>query len=107
VEQLLVVLGELSGPRHRVHQRGGDGGVEHRPTRRHLPDGPGQLVAFGDSVLEEVGVARRALGEEGDGVLGVFVLGEDDDTGAGVALAELLGRVDPLSLERRWHADVG
>jgi hypothetical protein len=52
-------------------------------------------------------VARRALGQQRDRVLRVLVLGQHHDAGAGVPLAHLLGRVDALPLERRWHADVG
>ena len=66
-----------------------------------------ELVALGDAVLQQVGVAGRAVGEQRDRVLGVVVLREDDDAGAGVALAQLLGRVDALVLEARRHADVG
>ena len=58
-------------------------------------------------VLQQVGVAGGALAQQRDGVLGVVVLGEDHHAGAGVALAQLLGRVDALALERRRHADVG
>ena len=65
-----------------------------------------ELVALGQAVLQQVGVAGRAVGEQRDGVLGVVVLAEDHDAGAGLALADLLGRVDALALEGRRHADV-
>ena len=100
--------GEIAFDRaHRVDQGADDRGVEHRAAGGHLADGPGELVALGDPVLQQVGVPGRALGQERDGVVGVVVLREDDDAGAGVALADLLAAVDALVLEVRRHADVG
>ena len=90
-----------------AHQRVDDLGVEHRAAGGHRADGLDQLVALGHPVLQQVGVAGGALGQQRDGVLGVVVLGQDHDAGAGVALAHLLGRLDALVLEGGRHADVG
>ena len=84
-----------------------DGRVERVTPGRHGPDGIDQLVALGDMVLQEVAVPGRALGQERDGVLGVVVLREHDHAGPGMALAHLLGRIDPLTVERGRHPDVG
>ena len=90
-----------------LHQRLDDLGVEHRPAGGDLAHGPGELVALGDPILQQVGVTGGAVAEERDDVFGVVELRQDDHAGAGVALAQLLGRVDALALERRGHADVG
>ena len=58
-----------------------------------------QLVAFGDAVLQEVRVPGGAVGEQRDRVLGIVVLREHDDAGAGMPFAELLRGVDPLALK--------
>ena len=107
VQQVLVGRGEAGVVGDRLHQRLDDLRVEHRAAGRHLAHCPGELVALADPVLEEVGVAGGAVAEQGDGVVGVVVLRQHDHAGAGVALAELLGRVDALPLEARRHADVG
>ena len=70
-------------------------------TARHEP------VAVADAVLQEICVTGRALGEQRDRVLRLVVLREDDDAGARMPLAHELGRLDPLVLEVRRHADVG
>jgi hypothetical protein len=105
-QQVVVVRGQLVRALHRAHERADDRGVEHRAAGRHLPDGPGQLVALGDAVLQQVGVAGGALRQERDGVVRIVVLREDDHAGAGVALADLLAGVDALPLEVRRHPDV-
>ena len=84
----------------RLHERLDDLRVEHRAAGRDLAHGARELVALGDAVLQEVGVARRAVGEQRDRVLGVVVLRQHDHAGARVALAQLLRRVDALLLER-------
>ena len=84
-----------------------DGRVERGPPGRDRADGIDELVTFGDVVLQEVAVARRTLGEQRHGVLGVVVLRQDHDAGTRVTLAHLLGRVDAFAVERRRHADVG
>ena len=94
-------------PGDRVHERLDDRRVEHRSAGRDLAHRAGELVALGDAILQEVRVPGRAVGEERDRVLGVVVLREHDDAGAGVALAQLLGGVDALPLEGGRHADVG
>ena len=48
--------------------------------------------------FKQVRVAGGALGEQRDGVLGVVVLAEDHDTGAGMTLADLLAGVDALRM---------
>ena len=106
-EQLLLGRAEPAVGGHRPHQRLDDGGVERGAAGGHGPDGVDELVALGDVVLQQVAVAGGALGQQRDRVLGIVVLGEDHDAGAGVALADLLGRVDALALERRRHPDVG
>ena len=70
-------------------------------TARH------ELVAVADAVLQQVRVPGGAVGQQRDRVLGLVVLREHDDAGAGVALAHELGRLDALVLEARRHADVG
>ena len=107
LEQGLLVGGQPADPGDRVHERLDDRRVEHRAAGGDLAHGPGELVALGDAVLEEVGVAGGAVGQQRDRVLRVVVLRQHDDAGAGVALAELLGRVDALPLERGRHPDVG
>ncbi len=105
LEQALV-LGAQPARAHRAHQRRHDHRVEHRATRGDLADRPRQLVAFGDAILEQIGVAGGALGQQRHRVLRIVELAEDHDTGPGVALADLLGGVDPFALEVRWHPDV-
>ena len=107
-EQLLVLRREPAVVRDRLHEPVDDRRVERGAAGGHRADGLHQLVALGDAVLQQVGVAGRALAQQGDGVLGVVVLREHDDAGARVvALAHLLGRLDALALEARRHADVG
>ena len=93
--------------RHRADQGVDDGRVEGVAPGGHGADRVDQLVALGDVVLQQVAVAGRALGQQRDGVLGIVVLREDDDAGPGMALAHLLGGVDPLPVEGRRHPDVG
>ncbi len=106
-EERLFDVGELAVRSDRAHQRLDDGGVEGGAAGRDHADGFDELVALGEVVLQEIAVAGRTLGEQRHGVLGVVVLREDHDAGTGVALAHLFGRVDPLAVERRRHADVG
>ena len=106
LEQFVVVRAEPAGPSDRVDQGRHDHGIEHRTARRHLADRPGELVALGNAVLQQVCVARGTFGEQRHRVVGVVVLAEDDDAGAGVALADLLAGIDALGLEVRRHADV-
>ncbi len=106
LEQFVVIGTEAAGSPDRVDQRRHDHGVEHRATGGHLADRSGELVALGDAVLQEVGVPGGAFGEQRHRVVGVVVLAEDDDAGAGVTLADLLAGVDALGLEVRRHADV-
>ena len=107
MQELLVVGGEAGIVGDRSHQGVDDLRVDHRPAGRDLADGPRELVALGDAVLEEVGVPGCALAEQRDGVVGVVVLGEHHDSGARVALPQLLRRVDAFLLEARRHPDVG
>ena len=67
------------------HEGVDDGRVEQGAAGGHGADGVDELVALGQPVLQQVGVAGGALAEQGHGVLGVVVLGEDHDAGAGVA----------------------
>ena len=75
---------------------------------RHLADRPSELVALGDAVLQQVGVAGRAFLEQRHRVLGVVVLREHDDAGAGVPLAQISFAA---SMPSRWnvgrHPDIG
>ena len=82
-------------------------GVEHAAAGRDLAHRPHELVAVADAVLQQVRVARGAVGEQRDRVLGLVVLREDDHAGAGVAHAHELGRLDAFVLEVRRHPDVG
>ena len=91
----------------RADQGVDDGGVERRPPGGHRPHRVDQLVALGDVVLQQVAVTGRALGHQGDGVLGVVVLGQDDHAGTRAPLADLAGGLDPFPLEGGRHPDVG
>ena len=91
----------------RLGQRLHDLGVEHRSAGRHLPDGPGQLVALGDPVLQQVGHPRGPLGQQGHRICRVVELGQDDHAGPGVSPADLGRRLDPLPGEVGRHPDVG
>ncbi len=107
VQQRLLGFAQVPGVGDGVHHRLDDGGVEHRAAGGDGPHRPGQLVALGDVVLQEIGTPRRALVEQRDGVLGVVELRQDDDAGPGVALADLVRRLDALVLEAGGHPDVG
>ena len=100
LQQPLLVGGEPADSGHGVHERLDDLGIEHRTAGRDLAHGARELVALGDAVLQQVGVPGGAVGEERDRVFGIVVLRQDDHTGSGMALAQLLGRVDALALER-------
>ena len=101
LQQVLLVGGQPADPGDRVHERLDDLGIEHRAAGRDLAHGAGELVALGDPVLQEVRVAGGAVGEQRDRVFGIVVLRQHDDAGAGMALAELLRRVDALRAGRR------
>jgi hypothetical protein len=106
-EQLLLGGQQAAGRDDRLDQRLDDRWVEGRAARGDAADGVGELAAFRDAVLEQVAVASRPLGEQRDRVLRVVVLGQHDDAGARVALADLLRRVDALTVERGWHPYIG
>ena len=106
-EQCLLGGQQAAVGNDRGDQRLDDRRVERRAARRHHPDRVDQLAALGNAVLEQVAVARRALGQQRHRVLGVVVLGEHHDPGPRVALAHLAGGVDALARERRRHPDVG
>ncbi len=71
-----------------------------------LGDRPDQLVDVAQPLLQQVGLALRAVPQQLQGVLGVMVLGEDDDADVGVVLPQVPGQRDPLCRVGRWHADV-
>ena len=48
----------------RPHERLDDSRIEHRTAAGHRADGAEQLVPFRDPILQEVGVAGRALTEK-------------------------------------------
>ena len=106
-QQLLFRRAQVAGVGDGVHHRLHDGGVEHRPARGDGPHRPGQLVALGHVVLQQVRTPRRALVEQRDGVLGVVELRQDHDAGPGVPLADLVGGLDAFLLEVGGHPDVG
>ena len=106
-EQLLLGGAQVAVARDRLDELVDDAGIEGRAARGHGPHGVDQLVALGDAILEQVAVAGRPFGQQRDRVLGVVELAEDHDAGARVQLADHLGRLDPLALEARRHADVG
>ena len=106
-QELLLGVAQVAGVGDGMHHRLHDGGVEHRPSRGDGPHGPGQLVALGHVVLQEVRAPRRPFVEQRDGVLGVVELRQDHDAGAGMALADLVGGLDALVLEAGGHPDVG
>ena len=106
LQQRALGVGELARATDRVDEGGDDRRIEHRAAGRHLADGAGELIALGDVVLQQVGVARGAFREQGDGVVGIVVLAEDHDARARMALADPLAGVDALALEARRHADV-
>ena len=107
LEELFLIRSEIGPQAGGSHQRLDDPGIEHRAAGRHLADGSKQLIAVRHPVLQQVGVAGRAFTQQGDGVIRLVVLGEHDDTGARVALSNLLRRFDPLPLEGRRHPDIG
>ena len=88
-------------------ERVDDGRIERVAAGGDGPDRVDQLIALRDVILQEVPVAGRALGQQGHGVFGVVVLGEDDYAGPRMPLAHLLGGVDALAVELRRHPDVG
>ena len=54
----------------------------------------GELISFGHPILEEIGVAGGLFLEQGDRILGIAVLGQDHDAGAGMALRHPMGGLD-------------
>ena len=106
-EQFLLGREQAARRDDRLQQRLDDRRVERGAAGGHAADRVGQLAALGHAVLEQVAVARRALGQQRDRVLGVVELRQHHDAGARVPLAHLLGRVDALAAERRRHPDVG
>ncbi len=84
-----------------------DRGVEHAPAGRDLADRSDQLVAVADAILEEIRVARRAVAQQRDRVLGLVVLRQHHHTGAGMLEPHDARRLDAFALEARRHADVG
>ena len=88
-------------------QRLDDGRIQGGAAGGHRADGVDQLAALGDVVFQQVAVAGRTLGQQRDRVLGLLVLRQHHDPGAGMALAHLPGGVDALAAERRRHPDVG
>ena len=91
----------------RADDRLDDRRVEHAATGGDLAHGADELIAVADAVLQQVRVARGAVGEQRDRVFGIVVLREDDNAGPGVAHAHELGRLDAFVLEVRRHPDVG
>src|ERR1700683_460015 len=73
----------------------------------HRADAVAQLAALGDVVFQQVAVASRTFRQQRDRVLGLLVLGQHHDPGAGMALAHLPGGVDALAAEVRRHPDIG
>ena len=72
------------------------------------PDGVDELVALGQPVLQQVASSRRRPSASSDTAYsGSSYWDRITIARAGVALADLLGGVDALALERRRHADVG
>ncbi len=107
LQQLVLVGRELAVGAHRRHQRVDDRGIEHAAAGGDLADRPDELVAVADAVLQQVGVAGRAVGQQRDRVLGFVVLRQHDDADPGVLQADEPGRLDALVLEARRHPDVG
>ncbi len=104
---MFLALVELAygtrGRDERLHDRR----VEHAAAGCDLAYRAHELVAVADPVLQQVRVTGRALGQQRDRVLGLVVLREHDDAGAGIAQANELRGFDSLVLEVRGHPDVG
>ena len=81
--------------------------IDDAAARVDLADRPHQLVALRDPVLQEVREPPVPAAEQRERVLLVVVRGEHHDAGVGVVVADRVGAVDPLELERRRHLDVG
>ena len=87
-------------------QRADDRWIEHRAPGGNLANGPGKLIAFGNAVLQQVGISGGAFRQQRDRIVGVVVLAEDDDARAGMAFADELARLNAFSMEVGWHANV-
>ena len=106
--QQLFFLGRQVRPlAGRPYQCLDDPRIQHRPAGRYGADGPKQLIAFRDSILQEVRVTGRALAQQRNRVVGLVILRQHDDPGSRVALAHLLGGLDPLALKGRRHPNIG
>ena len=90
----------------RLEQGLHDAGVEHGTANPDLVDGLHEAVRVTEALLEQVGDAGRAVLEQLQGVLGVVVLREHHDTDPRVAAPDVMGEIDALGGERRWHPDV-
>ena len=77
------------------------------PAPGHLPDRDQELLEVGNALLEQVGTARSALLQEGDGIGRVVVLAEQDHAGSRAGLPQVLCRPDALVRARGRHADIG
>ncbi len=89
------------------HQRVDDLGVDHRPAAGDLPDGGQQLVDVGNALFEQVAPPTGTMLEEGQRVLRVGVLAQEQDAGVGVALPHMRGGPHTLVGVGRGHPDVG
>jgi hypothetical protein len=73
-----------------------------RATSRIAPE----LVGVRDTLLQQVGAACRAGFQQGEGILPIVELTQDDDTDLRVCLAERGGGANALVGSSRRHADI-
>jgi hypothetical protein len=103
VQDLPIGLLRLAAPGEAL----GDRGVDRGPSRRHLPDGPDELVTLRDAVLQQVREPAVPLSEQSQGVRLVVVGGQHHDARPRMLASDLVRAVDPLEAEARRHLDVG
>ena len=61
LEEFFLIRREIGTQAGGSHQRLDDPGIEHRAAGRHLADCTKQLVAVGDPVLQQIGIAGGSL----------------------------------------------
>src|SRR5690348_14693307 len=109
-EHLLLPVGQrlqrAAGPGP-GHQPGDDLRVDDRLARRDPADRVGELGEVGDALLEDVANPARVARQQLDHVLGLHVLGHDQDGGAGPAPPDLQRGLEPLGGLGGRHPDVG
>ena len=100
--QRRVALALLAVEQHPHHRR-----VDHRPAAGDHLDRGVQLAAVGHAVLQQVGAAFSAVGEQLDAVARLGVVAEDDDADPRIRLAQRPRNANALVVARGRHAHVG